>query len=281
MQIRSYFIDTTSDIGNTGGFAAFIDWPLICLSLTFATTLLCTLLIVYRIVHLASGISSYGKIVEIVIESSAMYSLTLIVDLALVARNLESAYYADMIMAYMKVRIRCLCFIQSWYWTLYVMAGYGPYPPHRTRRSGLEFEPRQSGNSQFDKGPQFHYEPINGKKAGRHFSGRWRLHDLSGILWEIWHGKCLTLKPCSIDGNYYLSRSGIRVLIFNRYRLRTLIIQNISCSRMEPDWNCIFNLARPVAFLWAQTILTQTTKSIIDVQGTLSRVVRNGMRVVI
>ncbi|PBK62118.1 hypothetical protein ARMSODRAFT_964338 [Armillaria solidipes] len=32
-----------------------------------------------------------------------MYSLTLIVYLALVARNLESSYYADMIMAYIKV----------------------------------------------------------------------------------------------------------------------------------------------------------------------------------
>ncbi|KAK0492339.1 hypothetical protein EDD18DRAFT_1109086 [Armillaria luteobubalina] len=103
LQIRSTFINTTSDIGNTGGFAAQIDWALIYLSLTLATTLLCTLLIVYRIVRLASGVSSYGKIVEIVIESSAMYSLTLIVYLALVARNLDSAYYADIIMAYIKV----------------------------------------------------------------------------------------------------------------------------------------------------------------------------------
>ncbi|PBK96215.1 hypothetical protein ARMGADRAFT_760083 [Armillaria gallica] len=103
LQIRSVFINTTSDIGSTGGFAAQIDWALIYLSLTLATTLLCTLLIVYRIVRLASGVSSYGKIVEIVIESSAMYSLTLIVYLALVARNLEAAYYADMIMAYIKV----------------------------------------------------------------------------------------------------------------------------------------------------------------------------------
>ncbi|KAK0222360.1 hypothetical protein IW262DRAFT_1460672 [Armillaria fumosa] len=103
MQIRSVFINTTTNIGNTGGFAAQVDWALIYLSLTLATTLLCTLLIVYRIVRLASGVSSYGKIVEIVIESSAMYSLTLIVYLALVARNLESSYYADMIMAYIKV----------------------------------------------------------------------------------------------------------------------------------------------------------------------------------
>ncbi|KAK0492341.1 hypothetical protein EDD18DRAFT_511366 [Armillaria luteobubalina] len=103
MQIRSVFINTTSDIGNTGGFAAQIDWASIYLSLTLATTLLCTLLIVYRIVRLASGVSSYGKIVEIMIESSAMYSLTLIIYLALVARNLDSAYYADMIMTYIKV----------------------------------------------------------------------------------------------------------------------------------------------------------------------------------
>ncbi|KAG7442245.1 uncharacterized protein BT62DRAFT_996652 [Guyanagaster necrorhizus] len=103
MQIRSVFINTTSEIGDTGGFVAEINWPLIYISLTLATTLLCTLLIVYRIVRLASGVGSYGKIVEIVIESSAMYSLTLIVYLALVARNLQSGYYADIIMAYIKV----------------------------------------------------------------------------------------------------------------------------------------------------------------------------------
>ncbi|KAK0244795.1 hypothetical protein EDD85DRAFT_946094 [Armillaria nabsnona] len=100
MQIRGTFIDT----GNNGGSAAFIDWTLIYLSLTLATTLLCTLLIVYCIVRLASGVSSYGKIVEIVVESSAMYSLTLIVYLALVTRNLDSSmYYTDTITAYIKV----------------------------------------------------------------------------------------------------------------------------------------------------------------------------------
>ncbi|KAK0432306.1 hypothetical protein EV421DRAFT_2040739 [Armillaria borealis] len=124
LQIRSIFINTTSDIGNTGGFAADTDWALIYISLTLTTTLLCTLLIVYRIVRLASRVSSYGKIVEIVIESSAMYSLTLIVYLALVARNLESGFYADIIMAYVKARFGC----------------YRPYAPHWTHRGELELK---------------------------------------------------------------------------------------------------------------------------------------------
>ncbi|PBK62117.1 hypothetical protein ARMSODRAFT_1025050 [Armillaria solidipes] len=45
LQIRSIFINTTRDIGNTGGFAADTDWALIYISLTLATTLLCTLLV--------------------------------------------------------------------------------------------------------------------------------------------------------------------------------------------------------------------------------------------
>ncbi|KAK0492393.1 hypothetical protein EDD18DRAFT_1109141 [Armillaria luteobubalina] len=103
MQIYSVLINMTNDIGNTGCFATQINWALIYLSLMLVMTLLCTLLIVYHIAHLASGVSSYEKIVDIVIESLAMYTLTLIVYPALVAKNLESSYYANMIMAYIKV----------------------------------------------------------------------------------------------------------------------------------------------------------------------------------
>ncbi|KAK0432301.1 hypothetical protein EV421DRAFT_2000996 [Armillaria borealis] len=104
LQIRSILINTTSDIGTTGAFTANIfNWTLIYISLTLVTTLLCTLLIVYRIVRFASAVSSYGKIVEIVIEFSTMYSLTLIVYLALVARNSESSSYINIIAAYFKV----------------------------------------------------------------------------------------------------------------------------------------------------------------------------------
>ncbi|PBK62547.1 hypothetical protein ARMSODRAFT_1024748 [Armillaria solidipes] len=102
MQILSTFHGTTQDISKTGGFAADIDWALIYLSLTLATTIVCTLLIVYRIIRHAPRMNASRKIIEMLIESSAMYSLSLIVYLALVSRNSESSYYADIIMAYTK-----------------------------------------------------------------------------------------------------------------------------------------------------------------------------------
>ncbi len=54
------------------------------------------------------------------------------------------------------------------------MVGYRPYGTHRMRRSGFEFKSQQSGNSQFDKGPQLCSESIQSKKAGkrRRLSGR-------------------------------------------------------------------------------------------------------------
>ncbi|KAK0244813.1 hypothetical protein EDD85DRAFT_946109 [Armillaria nabsnona] len=92
----------TEDNSKTGHFAAEIDWTLIYIFMTLATTLLCTLLIVYRIIWHAPRMSASRKIIEMLIESCAMYSLSLIIYLALVSRNLESAYYADIIAAYIK-----------------------------------------------------------------------------------------------------------------------------------------------------------------------------------
>ncbi len=92
------------------GFAADINWTLIYLSLTLVITIICTVVIVYRIIQHSPGISSSRKIIGMLIESSAMYSLSLIVYLALVSRNSESSYYADIIMAYTKVKLSCIPF---------------------------------------------------------------------------------------------------------------------------------------------------------------------------
>ncbi|KAK0237609.1 hypothetical protein EDD85DRAFT_830887 [Armillaria nabsnona] len=87
---------------NMNEYVAQIDWPLIYSLMTLATNLMCTLFIVYRIVHFAQRIFSFRSIISAMIESSAIYPLAMIVYLVLVGRNLMSASYADIIVAYSK-----------------------------------------------------------------------------------------------------------------------------------------------------------------------------------
>ncbi|KAK0429771.1 hypothetical protein EV421DRAFT_2042523 [Armillaria borealis] len=103
MQTISTFRNSAYNISSFNRFAAEIDWSLIYILLTLLTTLMCTLLIIYRIVRHAPGMSASRKIIEMLIESSAMYSLSLIIYLALVSQNSESRIYADTIAAYVRV----------------------------------------------------------------------------------------------------------------------------------------------------------------------------------
>ncbi|KAK0244802.1 hypothetical protein EDD85DRAFT_1018387 [Armillaria nabsnona] len=102
MQILSGLRNSTG-ISAIDKFATEIDWPLIYILLTFAVTLICTLMIVYRIFRHAPGMSASHKIVEMLIESSAMYTISLIIYLAFLSRDLQSAFYADIIATYAKV----------------------------------------------------------------------------------------------------------------------------------------------------------------------------------
>ncbi|PBK62557.1 hypothetical protein ARMSODRAFT_964056 [Armillaria solidipes] len=102
MQMFSDIRTLNDNISKNKGFAAEIDWSLIYVILMLAITVLCTLLIVYRIVRHAPGMSASRKIVEIFIESSAMYSLSLIIYVALVSKNLGAGYYVDTIAAYIR-----------------------------------------------------------------------------------------------------------------------------------------------------------------------------------
>ncbi|PBK96163.1 hypothetical protein ARMGADRAFT_759811 [Armillaria gallica] len=101
MQTFSNFQNSTNDI--SAQFAVNVNWSLIYAVLMLATTVMCTLLIVYRIVRHATGMSASYKIIEMLVESSALYSISLIVYLALVSQNSESGSYADTIAAYVKV----------------------------------------------------------------------------------------------------------------------------------------------------------------------------------
>ncbi|PBK62558.1 hypothetical protein ARMSODRAFT_1089125 [Armillaria solidipes] len=102
MQMRSTFHSLPDNINEVGQFAAEIDWSLLYILLMLATTLMCTSLIIYRIFRHARRTNTSLKVIEMLIESSAMYSLSLILYLALVSKNLESSYYADTIVTYVK-----------------------------------------------------------------------------------------------------------------------------------------------------------------------------------
>ncbi len=113
MQMFSDIRNLTDNTSKDVPFAAQIDWSLIYIVLVLSTTLLCTFLIIYRIVRYTPEISASRKIVEIFIESSAMYSLSLIIYVALVSKNLQVGYYADTIAAYVRVSLNRFAFIQK------------------------------------------------------------------------------------------------------------------------------------------------------------------------
>ncbi len=71
-------------------------------SCVLATTLWCTLLIIYRVVTVARaggeagcGLKAYRHVLEVLIESSALYSISLILCTAFFARNAQAIIYFD------------------------------------------------------------------------------------------------------------------------------------------------------------------------------------------
>ncbi|KAK0226895.1 hypothetical protein EDD85DRAFT_958679 [Armillaria nabsnona] len=75
-------------------------WAILYISCIMATTLLCTLLIIYRIItvsHRGMGIQSFRSIIEIIVESALIYSIALLVYIILVAHNSPAKLYADIL----------------------------------------------------------------------------------------------------------------------------------------------------------------------------------------
>ncbi|KAK0244824.1 hypothetical protein EDD85DRAFT_946121 [Armillaria nabsnona] len=102
MKIMQILSDSLHNSVKTGVLAATIDWPLIYLLLTLTTTVMCTLLIVYRIVRFAHRLLFFRSIISALIESSAIYTLALIGFLMVQKRNLMAANYADIMLAYIR-----------------------------------------------------------------------------------------------------------------------------------------------------------------------------------
>ncbi|SJK98317.1 uncharacterized protein ARMOST_01582 [Armillaria ostoyae] len=84
-------------------------FPALYISFTLATTLWCTLLIVYRILTIAGVRHAvegrprlYRRFIEVLVESSALYTISLIPFLAFTIRNNFGLYYFDAIAAITK-----------------------------------------------------------------------------------------------------------------------------------------------------------------------------------
>ncbi len=99
--IATFKISTTAVTAYPLGFALYSAFIL-------ATTLWCTLLIIYRIVAVArrvsDGLRTYRHVIEIMVESSALYSLTLILYVIFYAREDITLHYFDCLVGMARVR---------------------------------------------------------------------------------------------------------------------------------------------------------------------------------
>ncbi|PBK91762.1 hypothetical protein ARMGADRAFT_186315 [Armillaria gallica] len=93
----------TSNWGTTPGKSE-VNWTTMYLSFSLGTTLLCTALIIYRIVTVRrspDGISAaaraYRGIVEILVESALLYAVSLILFIVLIARGGAASAYPQII----------------------------------------------------------------------------------------------------------------------------------------------------------------------------------------
>ncbi len=108
-----YNFRVTSDIQSQTIFGNIGIWLILYISFNIATTILCTLLIIYRIItvsHAGMGVRSFRGIIEIIVESALIYSITLLVYLVLVACNSDKGPYLDLLAALTRVCLIHLLF---------------------------------------------------------------------------------------------------------------------------------------------------------------------------
>ncbi|KAK0238397.1 hypothetical protein EDD85DRAFT_935786 [Armillaria nabsnona] len=84
-------------------FKFYVSLLVVYISCILATTLWCTILIVIRILIVTRGandrLGDYHHIIEVLVESSALHSVTLIIYIALVASNITASDYFDALAA--------------------------------------------------------------------------------------------------------------------------------------------------------------------------------------
>ncbi|KAK0184777.1 hypothetical protein F5146DRAFT_1144895 [Armillaria mellea] len=123
--------DNTQDLLSYGSAAI---WFILYISFLVATTIFCTLLIICRIVSISHvpggmGIRLYRGVIEIIVESALIYSVSLLVYVILVTRESPGGPYADVIASSARGIAPTLIVGR-------VAAGFSHNPSRRTRISG-------------------------------------------------------------------------------------------------------------------------------------------------
>ncbi|KAK0493577.1 hypothetical protein EDD18DRAFT_405995 [Armillaria luteobubalina] len=103
VQTYHYIHDSTNAISDTMSYKIEARWTISHLSLTVATTMICTILIICKIFISGSAnhgvIQAYRGVIEILVESALLYSATLFVYTGFVARNNPGGSYVEIVAA--------------------------------------------------------------------------------------------------------------------------------------------------------------------------------------
>ncbi|KAK0471806.1 hypothetical protein IW261DRAFT_1611919 [Armillaria novae-zelandiae] len=103
LEIYHELNDIVHDVQDMRAYGTFSLWPTIYISFIMATTILCTLLIIYRIItvsHAGMGIRTFRGIIEIIVESAFIYSTALLVYIVLIACDSYGGQYIDILAAF-------------------------------------------------------------------------------------------------------------------------------------------------------------------------------------
>ncbi|KAK0472542.1 hypothetical protein IW261DRAFT_1570898 [Armillaria novae-zelandiae] len=96
--------DIPDNVQDQTSYGTDAIWYILYISFLMVTTIFCTFLIIYRVVTVSRGlggitvgIRSYRGVIEILVESALIYSVSLLVYVILVARESPGGPYADVI----------------------------------------------------------------------------------------------------------------------------------------------------------------------------------------
>ncbi len=110
LQLYYTIYDSTNNLADVISYTKFeMKWAITYFSLTLATTMICTILIICRIFLISrinhGSIQLYRGVIEILVESALLYSITLLILTGLVASNSFGASYVCIITAITRVSI--------------------------------------------------------------------------------------------------------------------------------------------------------------------------------